>query len=228
MPYRGAHFKRDYRKVGDRMKPIETRVTKPDLHLTSFSFVVSQALEGTASIRTFQKEGMFAIKFRQHVNLNTSAMLNFVAAERWLGLRIELLGASIAFALSTAIVCGNGRFQIAPGVVGFVIQWGLVFSAALNFFFLRLSESEARITSVERVYETSHLKAQEAAWETNPSAVTLDEQWPQRGEVTFERYVAKSRQLALLLLNESSTQSFSFCAAYQRFDAISKRSTTFS
>jgi ABC-type multidrug transport system fused ATPase/permease subunit len=130
---------------------------------------------------------VFASKFREHVNRNTSAMLNFVAAQRWLGLRVEVLGASIAFALSATIVCANGDFEIAPGLVGFVIQWGLVFSAALNFFFLRLSESEARITSVERINETSKLKAQEAAWETDASVVVLDKSWPQRGELVFER-----------------------------------------
>ena len=149
--------------------------------------VILSALEGRASIRSFRKEALFAQNFRRHVDRNASAMLNFVAAQRWLGLRVELLGSSIGFTLATVIVCCNGTFRIDAGIVGLVIQWGLVFSIALNFFFLRLSESEARITSVERVDETCNLKEQEAAWETNSSAIQLDKSWPQKGELEFER-----------------------------------------
>ena len=145
------------------------------------------ALEGASSIRTFQKEAFFTSKFHELVNRNTSVMLNFSAAQRWLGLRVEVLGATIVFVLSATIVCANGTFQIPPGVVGFVIQWGLVFSMALNYFFLRLSESEARITSVERVQETSQQLQQEGSWETDKSVINLEESWPRTGELVFEK-----------------------------------------
>ena len=166
---------------------------------------LAEGMEGTTSIRAFRKEAKFSNLFREQVDKNTSAMLNFLGAQRWLGLRIELLGALIGMSLSVTIVCFNDSLQIAPGLVGLVIQWGVVFSAALNFFFLRLSESEARITSIERVNETSKLD-QEAEWETDPSVVQLDKSWPAHGALEFDAVSMRYRKELPLALDAVSFQ----------------------
>jgi ABC-type multidrug transport system fused ATPase/permease subunit len=159
-------------------------------------------LEGTTSIRAFRKEKRFTMQFRRHVDHNTGAMLNFLAAQRWLGLRIELLGATVGFSLATIIVCANDVLQIPTGLVGLGIQWSYVFTAALNFFFQRLSESEARITSIERVRETSMLP-QEASWGTD-SSIRLDPAWPRRGELEFDAVCMRYRKELPLALDSVS------------------------
>jgi ABC-type multidrug transport system fused ATPase/permease subunit len=129
-------------------------------------------------------------------------MLNFQAAQRWLGLRIELRGATVGFSLATIIVCANDVLQIPTGLVGLGIQWSYVFTAALNFFFQRLSESEARITSIERVHETSTLP-QEAPWETG-SSIQLDPAWPTKGELEFDAVCMRYRKELPLALDSVS------------------------
>jgi ABC-type multidrug transport system fused ATPase/permease subunit len=141
-------------------------------------------------------------EFRHNVDDNTSAMMNYLAAQRWLGIRIEVLGASIFFLLSGTIACLNDRLRIPAGVVAFGLQWAVVFSAALNFFFLRLSESEARITSIERVRDASTLP-QEKGWETDES-LGLGQSWPAKGELEFDNVCMRYRQdlpLALSLVS---------------------------
>jgi ABC-type multidrug transport system fused ATPase/permease subunit len=129
-------------------------------------------------------------------------MLNYIAAQRWLGLRIELLGASITLALTLTIVCANETLGIPAGMVGLVIQWAVVFSAALNFFFLRLTESEARITSIERIQRATELP-QEAEWKTDPS-FSLDPSWPSSGVLEFVRVSMRYRKDLPLALNSVS------------------------
>jgi ABC-type multidrug transport system fused ATPase/permease subunit len=129
-------------------------------------------------------------------------MLNFLAAQRWLGLRIELLGATISFSVSTIIVCANGVLRLPAGLIGLGIQWSYVFTAALNFFFQRLSECEARITSIERVHETAKLP-QEASWETD-SSILLDPAWPTKGELEFVAVCMRYRKELPLALDSVS------------------------
>jgi len=100
------------------------------------------------------------------------------------------------------IVCGNEVLKIEAGMVGLVIQWSVIFSAALNFFFLRLSESEARITSIERIHQTTVLP-QEAGWETDPS-IGLDPAWPTRGELEFDNVCLRYRTSLPLALESVS------------------------
>jgi ABC-type multidrug transport system fused ATPase/permease subunit len=147
-------------------------------------------------------ERKFGADFRQNVDKNSSAMLNFLSAQRWLGLRIEVLGSSITFMLSIIIVCANESLGIDPGLIGFVLQWSVVFAAALNFFFLRLSESEAKITSIERIHQTSTLPI-EPAWETDPSAL-LDPSWPTTGALEFDHVCMRYRKDLPLSLDSVS------------------------
>jgi ABC-type multidrug transport system fused ATPase/permease subunit len=159
-------------------------------------------LEGSTTIRAFRVENQFTESFRKNVDKNSSAMLNFLSAQRWLGLRIEILGTSITFLLCLIIVCANETLQIKPGLVGLVIQWSVVFAAALNFFFLRLSESEAKITSIERIYQTSTLPM-EAAWETDPH-MKLDPSWPKTGDLEFDHVCMRYRKELPLALDSVS------------------------
>lgn len=170
--------------------------------LTLSLFHLYVGLEGSTTIRAFRVECQFTGSFRKNVDKNSSAMLNFLSAQRWLGLRIELLGTSITFLLCLIIVCANETLQLKPGLVGLVIQWSVVFAAALNFFFLRLSESEAKITSIERIHQTSTL-TMEAVWETD-SNMMLDPSWPKTGDLEFDHVCMRYRKDLPLALDSVS------------------------
>jgi len=154
------------------------------------------------TIRAFRKEPHFVEAFRDKVNRNSSAMLNYEAAQRWLGLRTEALGALVSFIISVLIVCANDRLGIPAGLVGLVVQWSIFFTTALNFFFLRFTECEGRITSVERIHAMTRLP-QEAAWETDPS-VGLDPKWPSSGDIEFVNVSMRYREDLPLALDSVS------------------------
>jgi len=127
-------------------------------------------------------------------------MLCFFASQRWLGLRIELLGATTTLVVTITVVCANDVLKIPTGLIGLLVLWAIIFSTALNFFFLRLTESEARITSIERIQLAADMP-QEASWE---SAAQLDPQWPTMGELEFECVNMRYRKELPLALDNVS------------------------
>jgi hypothetical protein len=91
--------------------------------MNSSKQLISLAIEGSATIRTFHKELTFMERFQDLADKSTAAQMNFIVAQRWLGVRIELLGAAIVFCTSLfssddygcAIFCGQLSFALARG-----------------------------------------------------------------------------------------------------------------
>jgi ATP-binding cassette, subfamily C (CFTR/MRP), member 1 len=131
-------------------------------------------------------------------------MLNFDAAHRWLALRIELLGASITLSVCTFVVLGNGTLMLSAGLVGFLIMWSIVFTTSLGFLLQHFTETEARITAIERVNATSELP-QEAAWDTDPT-LPLSPNWPSQGYLKFDNVCLRYRKELPLALDAITFQ----------------------
>lgn len=129
-------------------------------------------------------------------------MLNFDAAQRWLALRIECLGSFITFSACSMVVFGNGVLQLPSGLVGFLIMWSIVFTTSLGFLLQRFTETEARITAIERVQSTSELP-QEASWTTDKDT-KLSPTWPSRGSLKFEDVCLRYREELPLALDSVS------------------------
>ena len=130
-------------------------------------------------------------------------MLHYDAAQQWLALRIELLGSIITLSACLMVVFGNDTLNLSSGLVGFLIIWSIVFTTALGFFLQRFTETEARITAIERIQSTSKLP-QEAAWKTNPAVAQLETSWPSKGELHFENVSLRYRKGLPLALDSVS------------------------
>lgn len=84
-----------------------------------------------------------------------------IIANRWLAVRLEILGAIIVFfAAFFAII-----FDIGPSTVGLSISYALQVSSTLNMLCRMTTELESNIVAIERVDEYADVK-QEAAWKT--------------------------------------------------------------
>ena len=85
---------------------------------------LSESLDGFVEIKAFDKEKHFAQLFQQHIDKNSSAMLNFVAARRWLAVRLDLLGACVTLFASLCITVLSDQLGLSPGLAGFFFIWG--------------------------------------------------------------------------------------------------------
>jgi ATP-binding cassette, subfamily C (CFTR/MRP), member 1 len=128
--------------------------------------MVSECLEGSTSIRVFQQDQNFVHKFGTAADINSSALLNFVSAQRWLGIRMELLGSIAVFVSSALVVCLNETLGLETGMIGLLIIWSANLTTNLNFLVDTFSETEAAITAIERVDAMADLPT-EKPMETN-------------------------------------------------------------
>lgn len=156
-------------------------------------------MEGASSIRVFQRENTFIKRFRSAADDSSSALFNFVTAQRWLGVRIEILGSIVVLVSTLLVVSLNDRFRLAPGIVALLIMWSANFTITLGFFMDFFSEAEAAITGIERVDAMSRLPTEKDV-ETDKS-VALPSSWPVTGLVEFDNVCLRYRPGLPLALN---------------------------
>lgn len=99
-----------YRKSGPDLQRLDAVSRSP------IQAMVSEGLDGSSTIRVYRKEPVFVDKFLQVVNVNSAALLNFVTAQRWLGIRIELLGSVVVLVATVLVVSLNDVLRLEPGI----------------------------------------------------------------------------------------------------------------
>lgn len=157
----------------------------------------SETLDGTVTIRAYQMQPMFTSKNEALLDTNNSALYAFTSSQRWLGLRIELIGAII-----TGIVAGFvslTRDSISGGLAGLVIIWCFNLTTSFNFFVVFSTQTEARLNSVERVLhyvntlepeEDEEMVSVEPTYPEKPTSVS---QWVKEGRIEFKDVVMRYR-----------------------------------
>jgi ABC-type multidrug transport system fused ATPase/permease subunit len=151
---------------------------------------LGEVVDGTSTIRTFGKSSYFSDQFRKSLNENSGMMMNFMAAHRWLSVRIQLLGAcTVLFAVSF-VASFNDVLQINPGIAAILIIWSANFTIALSFFVQGISESEAAMTSLERAIAMTEIPQEESkSLEYQP----VDPTWPATGNMVFDNVALRYR-----------------------------------
>eukprot|EP00985_Skeletonema_marinoi_P026026 scaffold19758_cov73-Skeletonema_marinoi.AAC.1 len=99
-----------YRKSGADLHRLDALSRSP------LQAMLSEGIEGAATIRTFNKEDNFIRRFHGFADRNTTAQMHFLSAQRWLGIRIELLGAVIVFVASILVISFNGTLTLGAGL----------------------------------------------------------------------------------------------------------------
>jgi len=181
-----------YRKSGPDLQRIDALSRSP------MQSMISECVEGSTTIRIFQQDTNFISRFYEIANTNSSALLNFVSAQRWLGFRVELLASIVVLVSTLLVVCVDTGLE--PGLVGLLITWCSNFTITLNFLVETFSEAEAAITAIERVDAMSDLPREK-------SMVTKDEHkpsdnWPQDGSLIFDKVSLRYRKGLSLALNK--------------------------
>ena len=185
-----------YRMSGPDLQRIDALSRSP------LQSMVNECLEGSTSIRVFRQRQNFLHKFRDAADTNSSALLNFVSAQRWLGIRMELLGSIVVLVSSVLVVCLNDTLNIEPGLVGLLIMWSANFTITLNFLVDTFSETEAAITAIERVDAMADLpteKPMESDEDHRPPST-----WPEQGSLEFDDVSLRYREGLPLALDKLS------------------------
>ena len=150
-----------------------------------------EALGGLPTIRAFAQDPGFAEVFEMRVDRNQMCYFPAISCNRWLAVRIEMLGSCILFFASTVavyLITSNGR--MSAGLLGLMLSQVLSTTQTLNWTVRSASEVEQNIVSVERVLQYSELPTEAAYLGTAP----LPPKWPERGVVEFRNYSTRYRE----------------------------------
>ncbi|KAG8788253.1 hypothetical protein FRC12_014784 [Ceratobasidium sp. 428] len=149
-----------------------------------------ESLGGLSTIRGFSQERVFTCGNEAKLDQNQMIYYPAVSANRWVAIRIELLGSFIV--VSAAVLSLTALFTtgIDAGLVGLVLSYSLSATQSLNLFIRSASDVEQNLVSVERVLNYVNLPPEEPL--EIPDA-TLPNNWPQRGEIEFQNYSMRYR-----------------------------------
>lgn len=155
----------------------------------------SETLNGTVSIRAYRDQSRYV-----HVNgnrLDTSQSSYFMGtvANRWLAVRLELIGACIV--TGSILFCIVGRKTIDPSLAGLAIANALSVTQTLNWMVRQSAEVESKIVSVERLREYSFLPVEPHT----AASVTVPSSWPSQGAISIRDLKLKYRVGCPYVLN---------------------------
>jgi ATP-binding cassette, subfamily C (CFTR/MRP), member 1 len=132
----------------------------------------SETLGGLATIRAYGQSKRFTTEFEDRVDQNTVAYYNGKSADRWLSLRLELIGSVVAglaafFASNVAIqgsVSGQESNSNFASQAGLSLTYAVSLTSILNWCVRTFAALEASMNACERVLHYTENVPQEAPW----------------------------------------------------------------
>lgn len=130
----------------------------------------SETLGGLGIIRAYGQSGRFINEFEQKININTCAYYNNKSADRWLSVRLELLGAAIgglAGMFVSNVVIANAASGAESGnnfasVAGLSLTYAVSVTGLLNWVVRTFAQLEAAMNAAERILYYTEKIPQEA------------------------------------------------------------------
>ena len=140
----------------------------------------SEGLSGVICIRTYGREEAFKHRVRTAVDDMDSATYLGLAAQRWLGFRLDYVG--IMLIMTAGVLTLVERQRQNPAISGMVLSYTLGAVQVLQFIVRQWADVENAMNGTERLHSYEHRLPQE----TTDDAVAVDPAWPPHGEVVFD------------------------------------------
>ncbi|ELR58161.1 ATP-binding cassette sub-family C member 9 [Bos mutus] len=137
----------------------------------------SETAEGLTTIRAFRHETRFKQRMLELTDTNNIAYLFLSAANRWLEVRTDYLGACIVLTASIASISGSSN----SGLVGLGLLYALTITNYLNWVVRNLADVEVQMGAVKKVNSFLTMESENYEGTMDPSQVP--EHWPQEGEI---------------------------------------------
>uniref|UniRef100_A0A9J7XDR5 ATP-binding cassette, sub-family C (CFTR/MRP), member 8b n=1 Tax=Cyprinus carpio carpio TaxID=630221 RepID=A0A9J7XDR5_CYPCA len=144
----------------------------------------SQTIEGLTTIRAFRHEQRFKKKLLEHTDANNISSLFLMAANRWLEVRMEYIGAFVVLIAAVASISNALCSQLSAGLVGLGLTYALMVSNYLNWIVRNLADMEVHLGCVKRVSSLIHTQPESYDGLMTPAQVPAG--WPKYGEIQIK------------------------------------------
>ncbi|QRW00074.1 ABC transporter transmembrane region [Ceratobasidium sp. AG-Ba] len=143
------------------------------------------ALNGITSIRAYGAEDQFRKEALKRIDKYTRAAKPFYNLNRWIGLRMDVMGATFSAGLAAYLVYVKPNINASNA--GFMLTMGVTFSDGILWWVRILNSFEAQSNSLERIHAYTTIEQEpKAAPEGAPPAY-----WPASGSLIVENLVAR-------------------------------------
>ncbi|XP_036376336.1 ATP-binding cassette sub-family C member 9 isoform X3 [Megalops cyprinoides] len=143
----------------------------------------SETAEGLTTIRAFRHEARFKQRMLELTDTNNTAYLFLSAANRWLEVRTDYLGAVIVLTAAMASIWGSFHGP-QSGLVGLGLTYALTVTNYLNWVVRNLADLEVQMAAVKKV--NSFLSTESENYEGCMDVSQVPEDWPQQGEIKIQ------------------------------------------
>jgi ABC-type multidrug transport system fused ATPase/permease subunit len=157
----------------------------------------SETLSGLATVRAYQETARFHSDHARYMDIENRAYFFTICNQRYLGVRLDALGALLVFV--TALLATIGANSINPAQIGLALSFMLTVSQAFSWASRQVSEVLNDMNSAERIQHYANELVQEAPQEV-PEA-NLPAEWPQRGAIEFDNITLRYREGLPIVLN---------------------------
>jgi ABC-type multidrug transport system fused ATPase/permease subunit len=182
VPLAFIYFKvqKDFRTTSREVKRLESISRSPVYaHF-------SESLAGISVIRAFNRGPVFVNESIRRFDGNQRAFYTMISLNRWLGTRLEFIGAVLVGCAACSALLLHGRMTTA--FAGVSLTYALLVTGALNWAVRMVSELESSMNAIERV--THYSQTQGEKWDgLEPKA-----QWPQSGQIEFRQLTLRYRK----------------------------------
>ncbi|KAF2740400.1 hypothetical protein EJ04DRAFT_507933 [Polyplosphaeria fusca] len=153
-----------------------------------------EAVMGMPTIRAYRLQDQFAHSVRTAVDDMNSAYYLTFANQRWLSVRLDVVGILLVFV--TGILVVTSRFSVNPSIAGLVLSYILTIVQMIQFTVRQLAEVENNMNATERIHFYGTQLEEEAPTHYGEVRST----WPEHGEIVFDNVEMRYRDGLPLVL----------------------------
>jgi ABC-type multidrug transport system fused ATPase/permease subunit len=143
-----------------------------------------QCLSGMPTIRAFDSRAQVEASIAGKIDAQTRMTLALFSANRWLSLRLELLGGLMILVCALFLVIGAQNGAVDPGTIGLALSYALQITGLLNMTVRLAAVAENSFNSVERVDEYANVDSEAVDGPAGVRPPPAD--WPAHGHIKFE------------------------------------------
>jgi len=164
----------------------------------------SESLNGVASVRAYGYGGQMIDQCDKLIDKGNRAFWLMHSSNRWLQIRLESLSCLCMTFICFFIVYGKyNDINLDAGFGGLIITYIQAVNGILNWTIRMGCEMEARITSVERIFEMAS-EEKEAAVINESYRPPAEKAWPSDGNIKVDNLSMRYRSNLDLVLNNVS------------------------
>jgi ABC-type multidrug transport system fused ATPase/permease subunit len=144
----------------------------------------TETMNGLSTIRAYREQERFININDLFMDNNNRPCILQITAQRWLGLRLETIGAFLVFfaAVSGLIL----KKSISPALLGLSLSYSLSVTSNLNWAVRQFSETEVHMNAAERLsYYANDIETEDQ------TGLDAPKDWPQKGKIEIKDLTMK-------------------------------------